>query len=71
LLPGWGKPHAIRAASNCRCSNIRYITAIAPQAVISLSEKRRSNPIISPSLNRDNKFYAATTLKGLYINDFL
>ena len=48
-----------------------FITAIAPQAVISLSEKRRSNPIISPSLNSDNKFYAETTLKGLYINDFL
>ena len=71
LLPGLGKPHSISAASNCRCSNIRFITAIPSQAVISLSEKRRSNPIISPSLNSDNKFYAETTLKGLYINDFL
>ncbi len=38
---------------------------------IPLSEKPRSNPIISPSLNSDHKIYAKTTLNALYINHFL
>ena len=46
------------------------LPCIPPQAVIYLSEKRRSNSIIPPYSNSDNKFYPAPTLKGLQIRYF-